>query len=74
MNPDRTLKNVKAGETAMIIAVNAGYKAMTRLESMGLIPGTAVDVLNNGNGPMIISLGEGRIMVEQGIANKVLVA
>ncbi|WP_147822470.1 FeoA family protein [Salidesulfovibrio onnuriiensis] len=74
MNSTRTLNTVAVGETAFIVAVDAGYKARVRLESMGLIPGTAVDVLNNGGGPMIVSVGEGRIMVERGIAGKVLVA
>lgn len=74
MNAAKTLKAVAAGDSAFIIAVEAGRKARTRLESMGLIPGTEVDVLNNGGGPMIVSVGEGRIMVERGIAEKVLVA
>lgn len=74
MNSAKTLNTIAAGETAYIIAVDAGHKARARLESMGLIPGTEVDVLNNGGGPMIVSVGEGRIMVERGIADKVLVA
>lgn len=74
MSSAKKLNTVAAGETAFIIAVDAGRKAKDRLESMGLIPGAEVDVLNNGGGPMIISIGEGRIMVERGIADKVLVA
>lgn len=74
MTTAKTLNTVAVGETAYIVAVDAGYKAKARLESMGLIPGAEVDVLNNGGGPLIVSLGEGRIMVERGIASKVLVA
>jgi ferrous iron transport protein A len=74
MSSAKTLTSVTVGETAFILAVEAGQKARTRLESMGLIPGTEVDVLNNGGGPLIVSVGEGRIMVERGIASKVLVA
>ncbi|MBI9079485.1 MAG: FeoA domain-containing protein [Pseudodesulfovibrio sp.] len=74
MSVHKTLKSVSSGETAFIIGVAAGRRARYRLESMGIFPGIKVDVLNNGNGPMIVSVGEGRVMVECGIAQKVLVA
>lgn len=74
MSLRRTLAGVASGETAFVVAVDAGFKARTRLESMGIIPGIEVDVLNNGSGPMIVSVGEGRLIVERGVAEKVLVA
>lgn len=74
MSIHKTLRVVSAGETAFVIAINAGSRARTRLESLGIIPGVEIDVLNNGRGPMIVSVGEGRVMVERGIAQKVLVA
>jgi ferrous iron transport protein A len=70
----KTLNAVTGGETVIVVAVDAGFKARTRLESMGIIPGSEVDVLNNGGGPIIVSVGEGRIMVERGIAEMVVVA
>ena len=69
-----TLNTISSGETAFVIAVDAGEKARVRLESMGIIPGTEVSVLTNENGPLIVSVGEGRVMVERGVAEKVLVA
>jgi ferrous iron transport protein A len=69
----KTLKSVVAGENAFVVAINAGCKARTRLESLGIIPGVEVDVLSNGNGPMLVSVGESRVMVERGIAEKVFV-
>lgn len=74
MSSSKTLDGVHAGENVFVIAVEGGFKAKTRLESMGIIPGVEVDVLNNAKGPMIISVGESRIMVGRGIAGKVLVA
>lgn len=74
MGMSKTLNSVASGQTAFVIAIDAGRRARTRLESMGIIPGIQVDVLNNGNGPMIVSVGEGRVMVERGVAAKVLVA
>jgi len=70
----KTLKSVGAGENVFVVAVDAGMKARTRLESLGIIPGVEVDVLSNGSGPMLVSVGEGRVIVERGIAEKVLVA
>lgn len=70
----KALTAVHSGETAFVIAIDAGNKARVRLESMGIIPGVEVDVLNNGSGPMIVSVGEGRVMVERGVADKVLIA
>ena len=74
MPPNRTLKAVRPGQCVFVIAIDAGAKAKTRLESLGIIPGIEVDVLSNGQGPMIVCVGESRVMVERGIAEKVLVA
>lgn len=74
MSSQKTLDTIQAGEMTFVIAVDAGSKARTRLESLGIVPGVEVEVFNNGSGPLIVSIGEGRVMVERGIAEKVLVA
>jgi len=74
MKSQKTLKAVMAGSNAFVIAVDAGQKARTRLESLGIIPGVEVDVVSNTNGPMLVSIGESRVMVERGVAEKVIVA
>ena len=74
MSLQQTLKSVAPGQSVYVVGIDAGRKARTRLESMGIVPGVEVGVLSNGNGPMLVSVGEGRIMVEGGIAQKVLVA
>lgn len=64
-----------SGETALVIGMAGGRQARARLESMGLVPGAEVEVLNNGGrGPLLISLGEGRITLGRGVAEHVLVA
>ena len=70
----KTLKSLAAGENALVVAVDAGTRAKTRLESLGIIPGVEIDVLSNGLGPMLVAVGESRVMVERGIAEKVLIA
>jgi len=73
MSEQKTLRSVGIGENAFVIAVDAGIRARTRLESLGIIPGVEVDILSNGSGPLLVSVGESRIMVERGIAEKVVV-
>ena len=64
-----------SGESAFVIGMAGGGRARARLESMGLVPGAEVVVLSNGgHGPLLISLGEGRITLGRGIAEHVLVA
>ena len=74
MPSHKTLKGARAGQCVFVVAIDAGAKAKTRLESMGIIPGIEVDILSNSHGPMLVSVGESRVMVERGIAEKVLVA
>ena len=74
MPSQKTLKAISAGQCVFVVAIDAGAKARTRLESLGIIPGIEVDILSNGQGPMLVGVGESRVMVERGIAEKVLVA
>ncbi len=71
---DRTLTSVEAGETTFVLGISADEKVRIRLESMGIIPGTEVDVLTNNGGPIMLSIGEGRIVVERDVAENVIVA
>ncbi|WP_461210693.1 FeoA family protein [Desulfocurvus sp. DL9XJH121] len=64
-----------AGSLALVIGMNGGGRVRARLESMGLVPGTEIRIMNNGGaGPLLISTGEGRLTIGRGIAEKILVA
>lgn len=68
------LNTLRSGATAQVCGVRAGCKARTRLASLGLIPGSMLHVVANpGFGPLLLSVGDSRLMVERGIAEKVLV-
>jgi ferrous iron transport protein A len=70
----KTLNTVLAGVSACVVTIDAGRCATTRLESLGVYPGTELAVVvNAGRGPMIISIGDGRLILERGIASKVIV-
>lgn len=67
-----TLSHLRAGDTAEVSCVEAGHKARYRLASLGLIPGSVLQVVASaGAGPMLLSVGESRIMLERGVAEKV---
>jgi ferrous iron transport protein A len=67
-----SLTQLKSGERAEVSGVFAGAKARVRLASLGLIPGSTLHVVaNSGVGPLLLSVGESRLMVERGVAEKV---
>lgn len=67
-----SLTNLKSGERAEVSGISAGAKARVRLASLGLIPGSRLQVVaNSGVGPLLLSVGESRLMVERGVAEKV---
>ena len=69
------LGQVKAGQRVLVIGLEGGRSATTRLESLGLIPGTELEVISSSTcGPLLIGFDGGRMMVERGIAEKVQVA
>lgn len=71
----RSLDLIANGESAFVVALDAGHSATARLESLGIIPGIEISVLTNNNrGPLLVAVGHGRVVVERGIASKVLVA
>ena len=68
------LNTLKNGSRAEVSCIAAGSKARSRLASLGLIQGALLQVIANpGFGPLLLSVGESRLMVERGIATKVLV-
>ncbi|MFW5837230.1 MAG: FeoA family protein [Desulfovibrionaceae bacterium] len=69
------LTDLTPGQEAEVAGVDAGRKARCRLASLGLIPGSRLRVVASARfGPMLLSLGETRLMLERGVAAKVLVS
>ncbi len=68
------LSMVAPGQHLQVIGIAAGRRVKRRLADLGLIPNIELDVVQNqGNGPMILAMGDTRIAIERGIAHKVLV-
>lgn len=68
------LAMASVGEQFKVAKINAGNGLCERLSSMGLVPGTALEVLNKSNhGPIIVSVKGSRVVLGRGMALKVLV-
>lgn len=66
------LASLRSGSRAEVHIIRAGGKARCRLASLGLFPGCQLQVVANpGFGPLLLSVGESRLMVERGVAEKV---
>lgn len=68
------LTTVQPGRSVRIVSVNAGHGLAGRLSAMGLVPGAEVTVLQNClRGPFLLGIGEGRIALGRGVANRIVV-
>ena len=74
----KQLHEIKVGMPAIILAINknveSNCKEMKRLESMGIIPGVKISVLTKGEGPMVVAVGDSRVIIEPDVAANILVA
>lgn len=62
------------GAGASVKELCGGGKALHRLTEMGLVKGAYVSILQNRDGgPVMILLGDSRIVIGRGLAMKVLV-
>ncbi|MBN2226679.1 MAG: ferrous iron transport protein A [candidate division Zixibacteria bacterium] len=68
------LSMVGPGQKVRLISVTAGRNVRNRLAAMGLVPGTELEVISRGRGPVIISVNSNRLILGYGMASKIEVA
>jgi len=65
---------LQAGCSAVVREFQGGKSLRQRLIELGLVHGTRVRVVKNDRGgPLIISVGEGRLAIGRGMALKIMV-
>lgn len=69
-----SLQTVPSGKNVMVVAMQVEQDERMRLESMGIIPGTELGVLSNSGGPLLVSVGDTRVIVEKNLAQNLIVA
>lgn len=72
------LSQLCAGDKAMILALVGGRKFQHRISSMGLSVGGLIEVLHHesgrsGKGPVVVRVGETRLMLGEAMAENVMV-
>jgi len=69
-----SLATLPPGERARVTSVNGGGGLVQRAASMGIIPGTELEIVRGGSrGPIIVRVHESRIALGRGMANRILV-
>ena len=68
------LAMLSPGEEALVVEVQGGHGLRHRLMAMGLRPGLPVRLLHrHGAGPVLVQVGEARLALGRGLAQKILV-
>ncbi len=68
------LSTLHEGDAAYVQSLAGGNAFMSRLASMGIAPATRLKVLrHSGGGPFIVQVGDGRVALGTGEAEKILV-
>ena len=69
------LSLIDIGRKARLHTVCAGRELTARLASMGLVPGTELEVISkSARGPLVVLVGETRLVLGRGMVNKILVS
>ena len=69
------LATVPAGKKVRIVSLAGGRGMCARLTSMGLVPGSEIQVIRRGApGPCIATAGNCRLAIGTGMAQKIMVS
>jgi DtxR family Mn-dependent transcriptional regulator len=71
----KCLTECEKGEEVVVVSVNAGHKAKTRLANLGLVPGTKITKTKNApfKGPLEIIVKGSSLVIGRGLASKIMV-
>ena len=68
------LTMIHEGQNVVLREIRGGMGIRRRLTDMGLHPGSNFRIISNsGGGPFVIGIGETRLMIGRGMAQKIMV-
>ena len=68
------LSAVPTGHDVVLRRIREGHGLVAQLAAMGFVPGVIIDVhRNDRNGPIVVGLKGGRVMLGRGMAEKMAV-
>jgi len=73
-NNVRPLSLIKAGERVKLISIAGGQQLQSRMQALGLLPGTSMEMLKNrSDGPVIIIVKGSRLVLGRGMSQDIMV-
>ena len=68
----KTLLMLRTGDKGVVVRIVGGQGACKRLNELGLVPGTKVELVNKiASGPVMIRVKGSKLALGRGLANKV---
>ncbi len=70
------LTECESGEEVVVLSVNAGYRAKTRLANLGIVPGVKIKKMKNApfRGPIEIKVKGSSLVLGRGLASMIIVS
>ena len=70
------LSECESGEEVIVLSVNTGYRAKTRLANLGIVPGVKVKKMKNApfRGPIEIKVKGSSLVLGRGLASRIIVS
>ena len=70
------LSECESGEEVIVLSVNAGYRAKTRLANLGIVPGVKIKKMKNApfRGPIEIKVKGSSLVIGRGLASRIIVS
>ena len=69
-----TVTTLREGETGVVSSIGGRESLTSRLAAMGIVPGTAIKMLRNGAGPVIVLASDTRLALGKLEASRVFVS
>jgi len=72
----KCLAECESGEEVIVLSVNTGYRAKTRLANLGIVPGVKVKKMKNApfRGPIEIKVRGSSLVLGRGLASRIIVS
>ena len=70
---DMPLNFIGLGKFAEINSVRGGEAICRKIMEMGMNKGAIIKIMKNDSGPLIVNVGETRLVIGRGMAQKVMV-
>ena len=64
---------MKDGDKFKVIGFDCGYRAMSRLKSMGIVEGSIIEIITvQPLGPYVVEVGKSEYSIGRGLFNKII--